>query len=160
MVYLPPSISILLISMFVSFTTSLANRLLINRDQLRAWRREVREWTSEFNEARRSNDKKLLAKVQKKQPRIMQIQKKMAWQSMKVFPISTVVVLVVWWLVLIPTYGQIEGPYLPWNLPWFGGETIALGLFGWYLLCSFLFSTLLSRAFGLATGMGAMGAME
>ncbi|MFQ5758541.1 MAG: EMC3/TMCO1 family protein [Candidatus Bathyarchaeia archaeon] len=152
---LPPSISILLISMLVSFITSLANRLLINREQLNAWRREVKEWTSEFNKARRADDKKLLAQVQKQQPRIMQIQKKMAWQSMKVFPISTVVVLVVWWLVLIPTYGQITVAYLPWNLPWFGGEEFLLNLFYWYLLCSFLFGALFSRAFGLAMGMGA-----
>ena len=148
---LPPSISILLISMLVSFITSLANRLLINREQLNAWRREVREWTSDFNKARRTDDKKLLAKVQKQQPRIMQIQKKMAWQSMKVFPISTVVVLVVWWLVLIPTYGQITVAYLP----WFGEDPFLLNLFLWYLLCSFLFGALFSRAFGLAVGMGA-----
>lgn len=152
----PPSISILLISMLVSFITSLANRLLINREQLNAWRREVKEWTSDFNKARRTDDKKLLAKLQKQQPRIMQIQKKMAWQSMKVFPISTVVVLVVWWVILIPTFSQItDVAYLPWNLPWFGGEVIPLNLFLWYLLCSLLCGTLFSRAFGLATGMGA-----
>jgi len=136
--------------MLVSFITSLANRLLINREQLNAWRREVQEWTSDFNKARRTDDKKLLAKVQKKQPRIMQIQKKMAWQSMKVFPISTIVVLVVWWLILIPTYGQITVAYLP----WFDGD-LPLNLFLWYLLCSFLLGTLFSRAFGLAMGMGA-----
>ena len=61
---------ILLLSMALSLITALANRLLTNQDQLKAWRREVAEWTAEFNKARKSGDKKLLAKVKKKQPEL------------------------------------------------------------------------------------------
>lgn len=161
----PPvsTIFILLLSMFLTLVTSLANRFLTNQDQLKAWRKEVAEWTSDFNKARKSNDKKLLAKVKKKQPEITKIQSKMMWQSMKVSFIFMIPFFLLWYLFLTPTYIDVAAvAYIPSILTSDGGVPwLPLPLFWWYLLCSFLFGTIFSRVLGLAYGsMGTTGATE
>ena len=152
----PPTstIFILVLSMFLSFITSLANRLLINQEQLRAWRKEVADWTSESREAARSGDKKLLAKVKREQPRILQLQGKMTKQSMKVSFIFMIPFLLLWYLFLNPTFtNPVTGPVIVAHIPsipgfWSGD----LPFYLWYLFCSFLFGTLWSRVLGLAVG--------
>ncbi len=140
------TIAIILLSMVISLITSLTNRLLTNREQLNAWRQEISQWTSEFNEARRSGDKKLLAKIQRQQPRITKLQSKMMWQSMKVSLLFMIPFFLMWQL-LLGFYGNNVVAYLP----WLGGEW-PLPIFYWYLICSFFFSTVSSRAFGLVWG--------
>lgn len=140
------TIAILLLSIAITFLTSLANRLLTNREQLNAWRREISQWTSDFKKANRSGDKKLLAKVKRQQPRITQLQSKMMWQSMKVSLLFMVPFFIIWQLL----YGFYQNNVVAY-LPWFGGEW-ALPILWWYLLCSFFSSTLFSRAFGLVWG--------
>jgi len=156
------TVFILLLSMSLSLVTSLANRLLTNQDQLRTWRREVAEWTAEFNKARKTGDKKLLAKVKKKQPQITKIQSKMMWQSMKVSFIFMIPFILLWSLFLTPTYYNVLAvACIPNILGSEGGSWLPLPFFWWYLLCSFLFGTLFARILGLAMGtMGATGAAE
>lgn len=149
------TVAILLIAMGLTFLTSLVNRLLTNREQLNAWRREVSAWNAEFKKARKSGDKKLLAKVQKQQPRIMKLQSKMMWQSFKVSLIFMIPFFLLWQL-LIGRYGGFSVAYLP----GLGEEAkIILPILGsvpsliwWYMLCSFLFGIIFSRLFGLAMG--------
>lgn len=140
------AVAILFISVIITLCTSLANRLLTNRKQLNTWRREISQWTSDFNEARKSGDKKLLAKVKRQQPRITKLQSKMMWQSMKVSLLFMVPFLLIW-----QALGGFYGGNIVAYLPWFGGEW-ALPIFYWYLICSFLFGTLFARVFGLALG--------
>jgi len=153
------TVFILLLSMSLTLVTSLANRFLTNQDQLRAWRREIAEWTAEFNKARKTGDKKLLAKVQKRQPQITKLQSKMTWQSMKVSFIFMIPFILLWSLFLTPTYMYVTAvAYIPNILGSEGGASfMPLSHFWWYLLCSFLFGTLFARILGLA--MGAMGTM-
>ncbi|MEM2917834.1 MAG: EMC3/TMCO1 family protein [Candidatus Bathyarchaeia archaeon] len=138
------SVFILLLSLGLSFLTSLANRLLTNPEQQSAWRKEINEWTSQFNKARRSGDKKLLEKLQKQQKRILQLQSKMFKQSMKVSLIFFIPFLLIWQL-LIGLYGANPVVFLP-GVGW-------LTVFFWYFLCSLFFSTVFSRMFNV--GMGA-----
>ena len=134
--------------MLLSLITSLANRFLINQDELRASRKEVADWTSEFRKATKSDDKKLLAKLNKQQPRILQLQKKMSWQSMKVSFIFMIPFFLLWYLFLFPLYSAVEAvAYIP-GIPGFWDGK--LPLFLWYLFGSFLFGTLWSRLLGLA----------
>jgi len=143
------TVFILLLSMALSFITSLANRLLTNQDQLRAWRKEVATWTADFNKARKSNDKKLLDKVKKQQPEITKIQSKMTFQSMKVSFIFMIPFFLLWYLFLTPTYFSVAAvAYIP-SIS--GPDVWAIPLFWWYLLCSFMFGTLFARILGLAT---------
>jgi len=157
------TIFILFLSMALSLVTSLANRFLTNQEQLRTWRREIAEWTADFNKARKTGDKKLLAKVKKQQPQITKIQSKMMWQSMKVSFIFMIPFFLLWSLFLTPTYYNVTAvAYIPDIMSSNGSASwLSLPLFWWYLLCSFLFGTLFSRILGLAIGTtGTSGATE
>lgn len=141
------TIAILLLGIGLTFLTSMANKLLTNRKQINAWRREVSAWNAEFKKARKNDDKKLLAKVQRQKSRIMKIQSKMAWQSMKVSLIFFVPILLLWQFLI-----GFYGPAVLAHLPWFGGM-LQLRIVWWYPLCSLTSGIIFSRLFGL--GMGA-----
>jgi uncharacterized membrane protein (DUF106 family) len=158
---------ILGVSMFLSFLISSINRLFTSKEkleQLKAWRKEINTWLSDFNKARRTGDKKLLKKVQKQEKRIKQLQSKVASQSfgqMKILPITIGLFILIWLLLT----GTITIPFTPITLkffttpftvskpvaflPWFGRTPIPLYLIQWYLICSFAFGFIFSRLFGL-----------
>lgn len=143
-----PSISILLISTGVSFVTSLTNRLLTNREQMKAWSQEVAAWRADSLKATRTGDKKLKAKVEKQQKHVMQLQSKMTWQSLKTTFIWMIPLFLLWGFYLSPTFGAAPVAFLP----WIGSEALPLQLFVWYLLCSFLSNSLITRLLGLSLG--------
>jgi len=132
----------------VSFATSLSSRLLTNREQLRAWNKEIREWRADSLKARRTGDKKLMAKVKKQERHVMQLQSKMTIQSMKTSFLWFIPLMLMWY-VLIPQIVPI-GEIVAY-LPWLSGE-LPLAVFLWYLLCSFLAGALFNRLFGLGLG--------
>jgi uncharacterized membrane protein (DUF106 family) len=142
----PPgsTIFVLFLAILLTFITSLANRLLTNREQLASWRKQISEWQQEFNEARKSGDKKQLEKAMRKQKQVMQIQSKMFTQQMKVSLIFIVPFFLFWtWL-----NGIFSGQAVAF-LPGFGD----LNVFYWYLLCSLAFGTIFTHVLGI--GMGA-----
>ena len=139
---------ILSLSSFISFITSLTNRLLTNREQMKAWNQEIAAWRADSIKAKRTGDKKLKSKIDRQQKHIMQIQSKMTWQSMKTTFVWIIPLMLLWVVFLTPTYAN-AGPvaYLPgidevWGIPFFY----------WYLLCSFTAGTLINRALGLSLG--------
>lgn len=145
------TVFILLLSMLFTFLTSLANRTLTNQDQLNAWRKEVSDWNDDFKKARKTDDKKLMAKVKRRQPQIMKLQSKMMWQSMKVSLLFMVPFFIIWQL-LISTYGGQEIAFLPGV-----GANLPLPLFNqsllwWYMLCSMSFGIIFSRLLGVGVG--------
>ena len=145
------TVSILILAMLLSFAISLTNRLITNKKQVDEWKREISAWTAEFNKARKSTDKKALAKIQKQQPAILKLQSKMMWQSMRVFLIFSIPIFLIWQL-LNGFYKSNAVAHIP--LSNIFGFNIGGGLnfFWWYLLCSYLFGFLFSRVFGLGMG--------
>jgi len=141
---------ILLLSFFLSLLTSLTNKLLTNREQMKAWSQEISEWNKELRNAQRNKDKKAVEKLMKKQKYILQLQSKMTWQSMKTSIMWFIPLLLLWWFFLTPLYtGPGAGPVA--FLPGIGSEW-ALSYVYWYLLCSILSGALLSRLLGLGMG--------
>lgn len=142
---------IFLLAFGVSLATSLTNRLLTNREQLRAWNKEISQWRTDSMQARRTNDKKLMAKVKKQERHVMQLQSKMMWQSMKTSILWFIPLMVMWYWLLPQIVGNIGQTvaYIPAAPPLFNG---VLNVFLWYLFCSFLASALFTRLFGLGTG--------
>jgi uncharacterized membrane protein (DUF106 family) len=141
------TIFVVFLAILLTFITSLANRLLTNREQLAGWRKQVSEWQKEFNEARKSGDKKELEKVMRKQKQIMQIQSKMFTQQMKVTLIFIVPFFLFWtWLNAVYTQNGVAVTVA--FLPGFGG----LNVFYWYLLCSLAFGTIFSHILGIGLG--------
>jgi len=144
------TIFLLFLSMALSLATSLTSRLLTNREQTTAWNKEIAAWRSDSLKARRTGDKKLLAKVKNQERYIMQIQSKLMWQNMKTSLVWSIPFFLLWLTFLGPLYMSVGAvAYLPWMTP---NSPLPLPLFMWYLLCSFMFSTLISKALGLTPG--------
>ncbi len=139
---------IMLLAFAVSFATSLSNRLLTNREQLRAWNKEIREWRAESMKATRSGDKKLMAKLKKRERHVMQLQSKITLQSMKTSILFFIPLMLMWYVLLpqIVPIGEVVA-----YVPWISGE-FPLNVFLWYLLCSFLAGAIFTRLLGLGLG--------
>ncbi len=158
------TIIILVVSLVMSFISSLINSRFTpreHREKLKALQRRIaalkREKDDNAKTAKSTGDRKLLKKVRKQEKQLLQLQSQMASLSlrqMRVLPITMAMFLIVWmfltgrllyWSVLP---GLFTGAETVAYLPWISGE-MNLNLFLWYLLCSFLSSTLFSRIFGL-----------
>jgi len=142
----PPysTLFILALALAISLVTTMLNRKFINREQAAVWQREINEWNTARNLAKRTGDKKLLAQVKKQEKRIFQIQSKMSSQQMKT-SLITFIPLIIIWQILMGFFQDIAVAHLP---------GIPLPFFYWYLICSFFVGTSLSRIFGVGMGMG------
>jgi len=142
----PPgaTIVVMLICMAISFANSSINRLLITRfvgwKQYRTMQKELSEYRTQTTQAMRKKDAKLLEKLKKKEPQILNMQKKMAKPQVVLFGLSFSYILI-WLFVLGPLYGTHIVAYIP-----IIGQA---GVFWWYFICSFLFGTLSSRLLGI-----------
>jgi uncharacterized membrane protein (DUF106 family) len=137
------TIVIMLICITISFLNSSINRLLVSRfvgwEQYRAMQKETSEHRAQMTQAMRKKDKKLLEKLKKKEPQILNMQKKMAKPQLVLFVLSFSYILI--WFI-IPLYIQVD--YAAY-IPGIGGIPVVW----WYFICSFLFGTLSSRLLGI-----------
>jgi len=135
---------IMLIAITVSFLNMGINRLLITRmcgwEEYKVMRKETSEHQSQMMQAARTNDKKLMEKLKKKQSQIDNMQKKIMKPQAILIPISFSYIII-WYVFLIPVYGGNAVAYVP----GFGG----IPVFIWYMVCSFFFGTLASRVIGI-----------
>lgn len=148
----PPGSTLFFFSMAaaITFLMNLANRLFTDPEKLKAWRKEISDYYRQLREAQKSGDKKQMEKLMKKQQYIMQLNAKISMQSFKVMLIFIVPLWIVW-LFLGGIYSGAQIAFFPgvgWDLPvpLFGSS-----LFWWYMLCSFLFTTVFSHLFGLVS---------
>jgi uncharacterized membrane protein (DUF106 family) len=129
----------------LALITTAANRFLVDVKRAAAVTKEVNAWRKEFDKARKSNDKKLLAQLTKKQQGMMKLQSQVAFGRMKVSFIFLVPFWLVW-IVLSGSFGQTVVAHSPIEIPFAGAN---LSFFYWYLICSFAVSLPLSRVFGI-----------
>ncbi len=139
-----PALAILGIAAGIAFLNSGINRILINYfigwEQYRVMQKEMAEYRQESMAAARANDKKQMEKLKKKQSQINNMQAKMFKPQMLQIGISFVY-LIVWFLVLIPTFQNISMAYLP----GFGPIPVA-----WlYPICSLFLGLIASRVIGI-----------
>ena len=138
------TIIIMVISAVIAFLNSGINRVLINYfvgwEQYRIMQKEMAEHRSETMKAMRANDKKQIEKLKKKDAQIKSMQAKMAKPQLLQFGISFVY-LIVWFLVLTPTFGSTTMAYVPGFGP--------IPVFYWYPICSLFFGLLSSRIIGI-----------
>ena len=165
----PPTITIIIV--FVSITMSLISSTINirfmpkeHRQKVQALQRKINALKKEKDEnmrtAKSTDDKKLLRKAQKQEKQLLQLQSQalsLSSKQFRVFPITMAVFFIVWLVVTgsiagikifdSPLMGSSPVAYLPWL-----GGVMQLNLFNWYFVCSILFSTLISRIFGLTGG--------
>lgn len=129
----------------LALMTTASNRFLVDVKRAAAVTKQVSAWRKEFDKARKSNDKKLLAQLTKKQQAMMKLQSGVAFDRMKV---SFIFLAPFWavWIVLSGSFGEIVVAHSPIQIPFAGAS---LSFFYWYLICSFTISLPLSRAFGI-----------
>ncbi len=129
----------------LALITTSANRLLVDVKRAAQVTREVNAWRKEFEKARKSNDKQLLAKLTKKQQAMMKLQSKVAFDRMKV---SFLFIIPFWavWIVLSGFFGESIVAVSPISIPFVGDQ---LPFFYWYLICSFTISLPLTKLFGI-----------
>ncbi|MEM1507904.1 MAG: EMC3/TMCO1 family protein [Candidatus Bathyarchaeia archaeon] len=148
---LSPPIStffVMFIAFISSLVTALINRKFIDRKMLAEWQKEISAWNAERELARKIGDKKLMAKVKKQEVRIMQIKARISMQQTKVWLITFIPFLIMWWL-LIFFYGNRPVAFMP-----LLGEKVEIPFFFWYIICQFFFNFLISRILNVEMGFG------
>jgi uncharacterized membrane protein (DUF106 family) len=150
---------IMAIAAGIAFLNSGINRVLINYfigwEQYRVMQKEMAEYRTETMAAARANDKKQMEKLKKRQSQITNMQGKMLKPQMLQFGISFVY-LIVWFLVLTPTFGPAPMAYIPGIGSIANAYTVAgsptvnaIPVFYWYPICSLFFGLLSSRIIGI-----------
>lgn len=109
------------VAFVLSMVSNLSNRFMVDIKKMKEISIEVKAWQDEFNKARKSGDKQLLSKVNKKQAAIMRLQSKMMMDRMKVTLIFFIPFLLVW-NVLSRFYGTVPGggftAFSPFHVTW------------------------------------------
>lgn len=142
------TVFIFMLAAAITFLMSLANRLLSDPEQIKAWRKEVQEYSEQLRKAQKKGDKKQIDKLMKKQQYILQLNQKISWQSMKVTFLFIIPLFVVWHF-LGAIYGPKDIAYFPGVGPTLPIPLFGVSLYWWYLLCSFLFNAVFSHLLGL-----------
>jgi len=139
-----PALAIIGIAAGIAFLNSGINRVLINFfvgwEQYRVMQKEMAEYRTETMAAAKANDKKQMEKLKKKQSQINNMQSKMVKPQIVQFGISFVY-LIVWFLVLTPTFGNISMAYIPGFGP--------ISVFYLYPIFSLFLGLLSSRIIGI-----------
>jgi uncharacterized membrane protein (DUF106 family) len=145
-----PMMEIFLIAAIIAFVNTGINRVLINYfigwEQYRVMQKEMAEHRTETMAAARSGDQKRMEKLKKKQSQINAMQAKMMKPQMLQIGISFLYIIV-WWVVLIPTFGNTSLAYLPGAT--FLGPLGALPVVYLYPVLSFFLALLSQRIIGV-----------
>jgi len=135
----------------LSLMTNLANRLLVDVEKMRSVMAEVNAWRKEFDTARKTDNKQLMAKAMKRQKAIMQLQSKAMWDRMKV----SFIYLGPFWIIFYVLQGFFQNRTValsPFTFPFLLGNE--LPFVSWYITCSLALSLPLSRLLGANPEMG------
>jgi len=160
-----PLLTIFFISTIIAFITTLANKLLVDQDEMESLQKEMKEFQKEMKEAQASGDSKALAKVQAKQKDFMSKQAKMMKNSFKPLIVTFIpIILVFYWMgtsavsnviVSLPAFAYYVLLTPVWHM--FYGPTVAtvpyaVGWLGWYILCTFAMSQIMRKFMGFKQG--------
>ncbi|MBS7623620.1 DUF106 domain-containing protein [Candidatus Bathyarchaeota archaeon] len=145
------TVFILAVAFTLSLVTNLANRLLVDVERMRSVMAEVTAWRKEFDKARKTDDKQLMAKVMKRQKAIMQLQSRAMWDRMKV----SFMYLGPFWAIFYILSSFFKDSVValsPFTFPLLLGPE--LHFVAWYIVCSLAFSLPLSRLLGANPEIG------
>lgn len=157
-----PLLTIMIIAAFIAFFIVLLQKLLIDYDKMEEMQNEMKELQTELREAQKAGDPKALAKVQKKQMEFMPKQKELMTMQFKPTLITMIPILLIYYgmvgtpaisnIVITISQSQFYLLLMPiWNIFWHQTNPLTINFFGWYILCSFAFSFVFRRVFGLKT---------
>ena len=132
-------------SFVIAMASMMINQKLLNQEQVLEWRREINLWNEEKKRAEKLGDKKLLAKLKRREKRILQIQSRMLKRQVIILSLNMALFLGIW-QILIFYLGNKPVAYLPFRIPFISGPSQnTLNLFYWYIICSFMSTIIASR---------------
>jgi uncharacterized membrane protein (DUF106 family) len=132
---------------------AVGRRKFVDIDKMRRYNAEMKAFRSEMSAATKAGDKAKIDKLKKKQVQMSKMQAEMSMDNMKPTLLFMVPLLLVYYVVShfigaatmvispIPTDFKIG----PWTLGW----ELKVPFFWWYMICSFTFSGIVTRLFGL-----------
>ena len=134
----------------VNILYAIGRRKFTNVEKMRRYSTEMKAFRSELSEATKAGDKQKVEKLKKKQQQMQKMQLEMSRDQMKPTLLFMLPLLGVYYLVSrfigVNTILAIS----PIPLQIFGiGPPISVNFFWWYFICSFTFSGIISRVFGL-----------
>ena len=163
-----PALTVLIIAFIVSLITTVANKYLVDQDEMNDIQKEMKEFQNELRDAQKRGDGKRVAELQAKQPELMKRQSKMMSNQFKpmivtfvpiilIFfwmrssAISNLVIILpqtVYWVTLTPVWHFIGG-FL------YGGKAtipFGIGWLLWYMICTFGMSQIIRKFLGFKQG--------
>ena len=141
-------LGIFFISLLVSFITTLATAKVVDQDEMKKIKKKINDFKEKISEARKAGDEKRVTKLTEKMTKLSLEQSKNAFKPM-IYTMAPILLVFRWQ----GQYGPLQtfiidnGNFLvslPFSLPKFGTE---LGWLGWYIICSFMTSTVIRKMF-------------
>ena len=163
-----PALTVLIIAFIVSLITTVANKYLVDQDELNQQQAEMKEFNSRLRDAQKRGDGKEVAKLQAEQAELMKNQTAMMTNQFKPMIVTFVPIILiffwmrssaihdlviilpktVYWVILTPVWHFI-GSFL------YGGQATipyGIGWLLWYMICTFGMSQILRKFLGFKQG--------
>jgi uncharacterized membrane protein (DUF106 family) len=140
---------VLLEAIGVNLLYAVGRRKFTDIDKMKRYNSEMKAFREEMSAATKSGDKVKIERLKKKQQQMSKMQAEMSMQNLKPTLLFMVPLMGVYYLVssfikgAILAVSPIVIPLLITTIP------IQLSFFWWYMICSFTFSGIISRLFGL-----------
>ena len=163
-----PALTVLIIAFIVSLITTVANKYLVDQDEMNAQQAEMKEFNARLREAQKRGDGKEVAKLQAEQTELMQKQTAMMTNQFKPMIVTFVpIILIFFWMrssaihdlvIILPktVYWVILTPVWHWigSFLYGGKATIPYGIgwLLWYFICTFGMSQILRKFLGFKQG--------
>ena len=163
-----PALTVLIIAFIVSLITTVANKYLVDQDELNERQKAMSDFNKELREAQKKGDGKKVAELQAKQADMMKDQTAMMTDQFKPMIVTFVPIILiffwmrssaihdlviilpktVYWVTLTPIWHFI-GSFL------YGGKATipyGIGWLLWYMICTFGMSQILRKFLGFKQG--------
>ena len=163
-----PALTVLIIAFIVSLITTVANKYLVDQDEMNAQQAEMKEFNARLRDAQKRGDGKEVAKLQAEQTELMQKQTAMMTNQFKPMIVTFVpIILIFFWMrssaihdlvIILPktVYWVILTPVWHWigSFMYGGQATIPYGIgwLLWYFICTFGMSQILRKFLGFKQG--------
>ncbi len=129
---------------------AVGRRKFTDIEKMRRYNAEMKAFRSEMSAAQKAGDKQKLEKLKKKQIQMQKMQAEMSMDNLKPTLLFMLPLLGVYYLVssFIKNATLVISP-IPFQLLNYG-PPIEVPFFWWYMICSFTFSGMITRLFGLS----------
>ncbi len=163
-----PALTVLIIAFIVSLITTVANKYLVDQDELNEHQAKMKDLNKRMREAQKKGDGKELAKIQAEQTEMMKNQTAMMSNQFKPMIVTFVpIILIFFWMRSSAIHNLVI--ILPQTVYWvtltpvwhalgsvlYGGKATipyGIGWLLWYMICTFGMSQILRKFLGFKQG--------